>query len=118
MKYLLLLLICSIAYTNEPIGPEGLSLGQVLGSNYAPSKNLTITMEQGTNQIKEIISTKPVQQLTSTLTYLTERYGTFNNASSNYEAPLQVYFKVLGNEVILVEANNDSLTVKYSRLYE
>jgi hypothetical protein len=114
VKWLLLILLTSKLAAYEPVGARGYILGRVLGSNYEPSYNLRVYTSTGTNTINKITSTKRIQYLKGTLTYLTEKYGTFNDVSNNYEEPLKVFYKVIGNSVILIEADRDYFTINYS----
>jgi hypothetical protein len=113
MRLLLILLLLSFAAGNENMGAKGFYLGGYTLEPYVSTVNLTVNADPSTLIIYEVISTKDPELLTSTLRFLTDRYGAFRNASQNYEDNLKVFFKVMTGNSIVVRADKHKVTITY-----
>jgi hypothetical protein len=116
MKSLLIvIMLVFIAAANDPVGSRGYHLGQKVDKEVILDLNLLVYANTGTLCVSEIRSYKDCHFFESTLRYLNEKYGTFVEASSNYEEN-KVLFKVLNNAAIILTNNNKHIEITYLSL--
>ena len=112
---LIVIMIVFMAAANDPVGSRGYHLGQKVDKEVISDRNLQVYAKKGTLCVSEIRSYKDCRFFESTLRYLNDKYGTFEDVSHNFERH-SVFYKLLGNASIVLTNNNKHIEITYLSL--